>query len=103
MGTGYIGAPGRAYLIRQTGRLRTGLLQMAVIGDYGIQVKTNWFQTLLNKISFGLLYNDAQLEVRFRANDTKEGIETSGVDKYCYYIDRITDASEEVAQRPFQN
>ena len=96
--TGYIGAPVEL-ILQADWTAPYWTAADGSIGDYGIQVKTNWFQTLLNKISFGLLYNDAQLEVRFRANDTKEGIETSGVDKYCYYIDRITDASEEVAAK----
>ena len=65
-------------------------------GDYGIQIKKNWFQTLLNKVSFGHIYNDTNLEVKIRANDAKAGIETSGVDKYYYYIDKITDPSGEI-------
>ena len=64
--------------------------------DYGIQIKNNWFQTLLNKVSFGHIYNDTNLEVKIRANDAKAGIETSGVDKYYYYIDKITDPSGEI-------
>ena len=66
------------------------------IGDYGIQIKNNWFQTILNKVSFGHIYNDTNLEVKIRANDAKAGIETSGVDKYYYYIDKITDPSGEI-------
>ena len=45
---------------------------------------------LLNKISFGHLYNDTTLDIKIHANDTKEGVnKVSGVSKYYYYIDQI--------------
>lgn len=93
--TGYIGQPVELILhVDRTAPYWTDTDGNA--GDYGIQIKTNWFRTLLNKISFGYFYNDTNLEVKIRANDAKAGIETSGVDKYYYYIDKITDPSGEI-------
>ena len=93
--TGYIGQPVELTLhVDRTAPYWTDTDGNA--GDYGIQIKTNWFRTLLNKISFGYFYNDTNLEVKIRANDAKAGIETSGVDKYYYYIDKITDPSGEI-------
>ena len=61
---------------------------------YGIQIKDNWWKTLLNKISFGQLYNDTTLDIKIHANDAKEGVnKVSGVSKYYYYIDQITDTA----------
>ena len=61
---------------------------------YGIQIKDNWWRTLLNKISFGHLYNDTTLDIKIHANDAKEGVnKVSGVSKYYYYIDQITDTA----------
>ena len=61
---------------------------------YGIQIKDNWWRTLLNKISFGHLYNDTTLDIKIHANDAKEGVDkVSGVSKYYYYIDQITDTA----------
>lgn len=61
---------------------------------YGIQIKDNWWRTLLNKISFGHLYNDKTLDIKIHANDAKEGVnKVSGVSKYYYYIDQITDTA----------
>ena len=94
--TGYIGAPGRAYPACRPDRTLLDGCRWQCTGDYGIQIKTNWFRTLLNKISFGYFYNDTNLEVKIRANDAKAGIETSGVDKYYYDIDKITDPSGEI-------
>ncbi len=93
--TGYIGAPVELTLhVDRTAPYWTDTEGNP--GDYGIQIKNNWFQTLLNKVSFGHIYNDTNLEVKIRANDAKAGIETSGVDKYYYYIDKITDPSGEI-------
>lgn len=93
--TGYIGQPVELILhVDRTAPYWTAANGSK--GDYGIQIKTNWFRTLLNKISFGYFYNDTNLEVKIRANDAKAGIETSGVDKYYYYIDKITDPSGEI-------
>ena len=95
LSTGYIGAPVHLTLhVDRTAPYWTAANGSK--GDYGIQIKTNWFRTLLNKISFGYFYNDTNLEVKIRANDAKAGIETSGVDKYYYYIDKITDPSGEI-------
>ena len=61
---------------------------------YGIQIKDNWWRTLLNKFSFGHLYNDTTLDIKIHANDAKEGVnKVSGVSKYYYYIDQITDTA----------
>ena len=61
---------------------------------YGIQIKDNRWRTLLNKISFGHLYNDTTLDIKIHANDAKEGAnKVSGVSKYYYYIDQITDTA----------
>ena len=61
---------------------------------YGIQIKDNWWRTLLNEISFGHLYNDTTLDIKIHANDAKEGVnKVSGVSKYYYYIDQITDTA----------
>ena len=93
--TGYIGQPVELTLhVDRTAPYWTAANGSK--GDYGIQIKTNWFRTLLNKISFGYFYNDTNLEVKIRANDAKADIETSGVDKYYYYIDKITDPSGEI-------
>lgn len=58
---------------------------------YGIQIKENWWKKLLHTISFRHFYNDATLEIKIRANDAKYGIDTSGVDKYYYYIEEVSD------------
>lgn len=58
---------------------------------YGIQLKENWWKKLLHTISFKHFYNDATLEIKIRANDAKYGIDTSGVDKYYYYIEEVSD------------
>lgn len=58
---------------------------------YGIQLKENWWKKLLHTISFRHFYNDATLEIKIRANDAKYGIDTSGVDKYYYYIEEVSD------------
>lgn len=67
---------------------------------YGIQIKTDWWKTLLNKISFGHFYNKNNLNIQIQANDKKNGVdEVSGIDKYYYYVDTITDASDEQAAK----
>lgn len=53
---------------------------------YGINIRTNWWHTFLNKVSFGLFYNDKTLDVQIVAADA-----TSGVDKYYYYIQTVSD------------
>ena len=58
---------------------------------YGIQMKDNWWNTLLNTTSFKHFYNDETLEIKIRANDAESGIENSGVDKYYYYIEKVSD------------
>ena len=66
---------------------------------YGIQIKDNWWRTLLNKFSFGHLYNDTTLDIKIHANDAKEGVnKVSGVSKYYYYIDQITDTASATAK-----
>ena len=50
-----------------------------VADGYGIQIKENWFRSLLNTISFGYLYNDATLDIKIQANDKKaDVVEVSG-------------------------
>lgn len=58
---------------------------------YGIQIKENWWKKLLHTISFKHFYNDETLDIRIRANDAKAGIDTSGVDKYYYYVEEVSD------------
>jgi len=58
---------------------------------YGIQLKENWWKKLLHTISFKHFYNAETLEIKIRANDAKAGIDTSGVDKYYYYIEEVSD------------
>ena len=58
---------------------------------YGIQLKENWWKKLLHTISFKHFYNDETLDIKIRANDAKAGIDTSGVDKYYYYIEEVSD------------
>lgn len=58
---------------------------------YGIQLKENWWKKLLHTISFKHFYNDETLEIKIRANDAKAGIDTSGVDKYYYYVEEVSD------------
>ena len=53
---------------------------------YGINIRTNWWHTFLNMVSFGLFYNDKTLDVQIVAADA-----TSGVDKYYYYIQTVSD------------
>lgn len=53
---------------------------------YGINIRTNWWHTFLNKVSFGLFYNNKTLDVQIVAADP-----TSGVDKYYYYIQTVSD------------
>lgn len=90
--TGYVGKPVEVTVHIDT----TAPTWQAVNGNtenYGINIKNNWWRTFLNKVSFGYLYNEETLDVQIRANDAKEGVnQTSGVDKYYYYIQEITDA-----------
>ena len=58
---------------------------------YGIQIKENWWKKLLNTISFNKFYNDETLEIKILANDAKDGVDTSGVDQYFYYIEEVSD------------
>lgn len=58
---------------------------------YGIQLKENWWKKLLHTISFKHFYNAETLEIKIRANDAKAGIDTSGVDKYYYYVEEVSD------------
>ena len=54
-----------------------------VADGYGIQIKENWFRSLLNTISFGYLYNDATLDIKIQANDKKADVaEVSGISRY---------------------
>lgn len=70
------------------------------VGNYGIQIKNNWWRTLLNTISFGLFYNDATLNIRISANDDKLGVrDVSGIDKYYYYVDTITNTADDMAAK----
>lgn len=70
------------------------------VGNYGIQIKDNWWRTLLNTISFGLFYNDATLDICIRANDDKSGVDdVSGIDKYYYYVDTITNTVDDMAAK----
>ena len=90
--TGYVGKPVEVTVHIDT----TAPTWQAVNGNtenYGINIKNNWWRTFLNKVSFGYLYNEETLDVQIRANDAKAGVnQTSGVDKYYYYIQEITDA-----------
>ena len=68
--------------------------------NYGIQIRSNWWRTLLNKVSFGFLYNGATLDMKIHANDKKTGVdEVSGIDKYYYYVDTITNAADDTATK----
>lgn len=61
---------------------------------YGIQIKENWFRSLLNTISFGYLYNDATLNIKIQANDKKADVaEVSGISRYYYYIEKVSDTA----------
>ena len=61
---------------------------------YGIQIKENWFRSLLNTISFGYLYNDATLDIKIQANDKKADVdEVSGISRYCYYVEKVSDTA----------
>lgn len=65
-----------------------------VADGYGIQIKENWFRSLLNTISFGYLYNDATLDIKIQANDKKAGVaEVSGISRYYYYVDKVSDTA----------
>lgn len=90
--TGYVGKPVEVTVHIDT----TAPTWQAANGNtenYGINIKNNWWRTFLNKVSFGHLYNEETLDVQIRANDAKAGVnQTSGVDKYYYYIQEITDA-----------
>lgn len=90
--TGYVGKPVEVTVHIDT----TAPTWQAANGNtenYGINIKNNWWRTFLNKVSFGYLYNEETLDVQIRANDAKAGVnQTSGVDKYYYYIQEITDA-----------
>lgn len=90
--TGYVGKPVEVTVHIDT----TAPTWQAANGNtenYGINIKNNWWRTFLNKVSFGYLYNEETLDVQICANDAKEGVnQTSGVDKYYYYIQEITDA-----------
>lgn len=96
LSTGYIGAPVNLTLhVDRTAPYWTAANGSK--GDYGIQIKNNWWHDFLNKVSFGHFYNDETLVVQIRANDANASVnEVSGVDKYYYYIDKITDPSGEI-------
>ena len=65
-----------------------------VADGYGIQIKENWFRSLLNTISFGYLYNDATLDIKIQANDKKADVaEVSGISRYCYYVEKVSDTA----------
>lgn len=65
-----------------------------VADDYGIQIKKNWFRSLLNTISFGYLYNDATLDIKIQANDKKADLaEVSGISRYYYYVEKVSDTA----------
>ena len=65
-----------------------------VADGYGIQIKENWFRSLLNTISFGYLYNDATLDIKIQANDKKAGVaEVSGISRYYYYVEKVSDTA----------
>ena len=65
-----------------------------VADGYGIQIKENWFRSLLNTISFGYLYNDATLDIKIQANDKKADVaEVSGISRYYYYIEKVSDTA----------
>ena len=65
-----------------------------VADGYGIQIKENWFRSLLNTISFGYLYNDATLDIKIQANDKKADVaEVSGISRYYYYVDKVSDTA----------
>ena len=50
--------------------------------NYGIQIKSTWWNKLLSSITFGL-YKGSSLDVYAKANDSQ-----SGVAEYYYYIDK---------------
>ncbi len=65
-----------------------------VADGYGIQIKENWFRSLLNTISFGYLYNDATLDIKIQANDKKVDVaEVSGISRYYYYVEKVSDTA----------
>ena len=65
-----------------------------VSDGYGIQIKENWFRSLLNTISFGYLYNDATLDIKIQANDKKADVaEVSGISRYYYYVEKVSDTA----------
>ena len=65
-----------------------------VADGYGIQIKENWFRSLLNTISFGYLYNDATLDIKIQANDKKADVaEVSGISRYYYYVEKVSDTA----------
>ena len=65
---------------------------------FGIQIQENWWRKLLNKVSFGHLYNNHTLEVKIKANDEKLGVNAvsglgqNGASYYCY-IQEIGDTA----------
>ena len=65
-----------------------------VADGYGIQIKENWFRSLLNTFSFGYLYNDATLDIKIQANDKKADVaEVSGISRYYYYVEKVSDTA----------
>jgi len=65
----------------------------------GIKIADNFFRTLLNTITFGKYYKETQ-SVTITASDA-----TSGIDKYCYYVDESGSTTaltaEELATKQF--
>ena len=92
LSTGYIGAPVHLTLhVDRTAPYWTAANGSK--GDYGIQIKNNWWHDFLNKVSFGHFYNDETLVVQIRANDANASVnEVSGVDKYYYYMQEVSNA-----------
>ena len=65
-----------------------------VADGYGIQIKENWFRSLLNTISFGYINNDATLDIKIQANDKKADVaEVSGISRYYYYVEKVSDTA----------
>lgn len=55
---------------------------------------------MLNKVSFGTLYNGATLDMKIHANDKKNDVnEVSGINKYYYYVDTVADATDDMSTK----
>lgn len=70
--------------------------------DGGINIKENWWKSLLNSINFGLAFNDVTVDVSVKAEDAG-----SGIAAYYYYVDKTGSdtvlTAEQLSEKTFDS